>query len=384
MGIRSISPRLKQVIALTVVLCWAATVFSAGQSQTQNPPQPPTKTTKDGPLGPPPPPPMTKAQKEQAKRDAEKKGAEQQDQGQIELSSQLVTVPFSVTDKRNAYINDLKKEDIRVLEDNKPQQIFSIQHLTDLPLTMVLLMDTSLSQQLSIPEQVNAANKFFSSVMKPNKDTAAIVTFEGDSDLVQRLTGDQRRLMRALDEVRVNMPADAAPGTTGGINPNARGGSTAIFDAVYATVDDLLAHEGGRRIIILLTDGQENSSRIKMNDAIQRAWRGEVQVYSVGVAGESRANGYLEYTPINRGLLSRICEETGGRAFFPSRESDLYSAFRQMEEDMRQQYILSYSPSNTTRDGGFRTIKVDVPNRNDLQVRYRRGYYAPSQKAESK
>jgi len=383
MGIRSIRPKSKSVIVLTVLLCWA-TVFSAGQTQTQNPPQTPPKTSKDGPLGPPPPPPMTKAQKEQAKKDADKKAAEQQDQGQIELSSQLVTVPFSVTDKRNAYINDLKKEDIRVLEDNKPQQIFSIQHLTDLPLTMVLLMDTSLSQQLSVPEQISAASKFFSSVMKPNKDTAAIVTFEGESDLIQRLTGDQHRLMRALDEVRVNMPADAAPGTTGGINPNSRGGSTAIFDAVYATVDDLLSHEGGRRIIILLTDGQENSSRIKKNDAIKRAWRGEVQIYSVGVAGESRANGYLEYTPINRGLLSSICEETGGRAFFPTRESDLYSAFRQMEEDMRQQYILSYSPANAAHDGSFRTIKVEVPARNDLQVRHRRGYYAPSQKADSK
>src|SRR4051794_3145319 len=92
-------------IVLTILMCWAATVFSAGQSQ-QQPPQPPPKTTKDGPLGAPPPPPMTKAQKEQAKRDAEKKAAELQDQG-IELSSQLVTVPFSVTDKRNAYINDL-------------------------------------------------------------------------------------------------------------------------------------------------------------------------------------------------------------------------------------------------------------------------------------
>jgi len=212
---------------------------------------------------------MTKAEKEQAKKDAEKKAAELQDQG-IELSSQLVSVPFSVTDKRNAYINDLKKEDIRVLEDSKPQQIFSISHLTDLPLTMVLLMDTSLSQQLSVPEQINAASQFFRSVMKPNKDTAAIVTFEGQSDLVQRLTGDPRRLIAALDNVRVNLPADAAPGTTGGINPNSGGGSTAIFDAIYATVDDLLAHESGRRIIVLLTDGEENSSRMKVQFAISR------------------------------------------------------------------------------------------------------------------
>jgi Ca-activated chloride channel family protein len=371
----------KPVIALTVLMCWAATVFSAGQSQQQSPQQPPTKTTKDGPLGAPPPPPMTKAQKEQAKRDADKKAAEQPDQS-IELSSQLVSVPFTVTDKRNAYINDLKKEDIRVLEDNKPQQIFSIQHLTDLPLTMVLLMDTSLSQQLSLPEQISAANQFFRSVMKPNKDTAAIVTFEGDSDLVQRLTGDQHRLMAALDKVRINVPPDAQGGTTGGINPNSRAGSTAIFDAIYATVDDLLAHESGRRIIILLTDGQENSSRTKVQDAIKRAWQGEVQIYAVGVEGAMRQGGYVEYSPINTGLLNRICEDTGGRAFFPRRDHDLTRAFQQLEDDMRQQYILSYSPVNAAHDGSFRTIKVEVATRNDLQVRHRRGYFAASQKGQ--
>ncbi|HZS46850.1 MAG TPA: VWA domain-containing protein [Blastocatellia bacterium] len=367
------SRQSKKIISLAVLIFWTATILYSGQTQTQT-----NKTTNpgtQGPVGgPPPPPPKSQKDKGQDK----KKGGE--DDQAIELSSDLVTVPFSVTDKRNAYINDLKKEDIRVLEDNKPQQIFSLVHETDLPLTMVLLMDTSYSQQLTIPEQRDAALKFFRSVMKPNKDTAAIVTFEGESDLIQKLTSNTDRLTRALDSVIVNLPAGAVG--TPPINGSSRSGSTAIYDAIYATVDDLLAHEAGRRVIILLTDGDENSSRIKMSEAIERAWKSEVQIYAIGVAGEMRdPGGYgIYHTNVQRGTLNKICEETGGRLFVPTREADLYSAFRQLEDDLRQQYILSYSPTNNKHDGTFRSIKVEVATRNDLQVRHRRGYFAQSQK----
>jgi VWFA-related protein len=370
MAIGSLVPKIKskKAIALAVLICWTATIFFAGNARSQN--------QQNGPLGPPPPPPQTKAQKEAAKKEQDRKEAQKTTDQDLELSSQLVSVPFSVTDKRNAYINDLKKEDLRVLEDNKPQQIFSLVHETDLPLTMVLLMDTSFSQQLTIPEQRSAAFKFFKSVMKPNKDTAAIVTFEGTPDLIQKLTSNTQRLMAALDTVEVHLPPEAAGGTPP-INGGSRAGSTAIYDAVFATVDDMLAHEAGRRVIILLTDGDENSSRMKMRDAIESAWRGEVQIYAIGVAGAMQG-GYT--TPVRRDILTRLCEETGGRAFVPRREEDLYSAFRQLEDDLRQQYILSYAPANSNHDGSFRTIKVEVPNRTDLQIRHRRGYFAAKQK----
>src|SRR5207244_8571760 len=130
-----------------------------------------------------------------------------------------------------------------------------------------------------------------------------------------------------------HLPPEAAGGTPP-INGNSHAGSTAIYDAIYATVSDMLAHEAGRRVIILLTDGDENSSRMKMREAIESAWRGEVQIYAIGVAGAMRDGGYIMHTPVRRDILTKLCEDTGGRAFVPNRDEDLYSAFRQIEDDL--------------------------------------------------
>ena len=304
---------------------------------------------------------------------ADKKPAEQEGQEEqaIKLGTQLVTVPFNVTDKKNRYINDLSKDDIEILEDTKPQQVFSFERQTDLPITIAMLIDISGSQEFTLPEEKAAGQRFFRRVLRPRKDLGAVVTFEHESILVQDLTSDVEKLHRALDDVR--LPAETAtmrrPGGTPPIN-NSGVGSTAMFDSIYSVSSDLLRREAGRRVIILVTDGEDTSSSVKMREAIERTWRSEIIVYSIGIGGPMG---------VDSGTLKKIAAETGGRAFFPHNEEDLDKAYAQIDEDLRSQYILAYTPNNGSRDGSFRTIQVKVKNHGDLTVRHRRGYFAPKE-----
>ncbi len=294
-----------------------------------------------------------------------------QDEQVLKLGTQLVTVPFNVTDKKNRYINDLSKDDIEVLEDNKDQQVFSFERQTDLPITIAMLIDISGSQQWTLPEEVAAGKTFFRHVLRPRKDLAAVVTFEHESVLVQDLTSDLDKLIRALDDVRV--PAQSVTMRRGGTPPinNSGVGSTALYDSVYSVSSDLLKREAGRRVIILVTDGEDTSSSVKMREAIERTWRSEIIVYSIGIGGPMG---------VDQGTLKKIAAETGGRAFFPGRNpADLDAAYAQIDEDLRSQYILAYTPANGARDGSFRTIQVKVKNHGDLTVRHRRGYFAPKE-----
>ena len=316
-----------------------------------------------------PPPQDPKKPETQKKEDKKKAGDENQDEQVIKLDAALVTVPFNITDKSNRFINDLSKDDIEVLEDSKAQEIFSFERQTDLPLTIAMLIDISGSQAYTLPIQISTGQRFFEKVLRPKKDLGAIVTFEHESELVQDLTSNVERLQRALNEVRIPVQPAMMPGGRGTppINGGSNVGATAVFDAIYSTSTDLLAREAGRRVIVILTDGQDTASRVKMKEAIQGTWKNEIIVYAIGISG---------ITGINEGDLKKICNETGGRAFFPRNEDDLDKAFRQIEEDLRSQNILTYSSSNEARDGTFRTIQVRVKNRKDLTVRHRRGYFA--------
>ena len=308
----------------------------------------------------------------QQKPDKDKKPAEEeggQDDQVIKLGTQLVTVPFNVTDKKNRYINDLAKDDIEVLEDNKPQPIFSFERQSDLPITAVMIIDISGSQEYTLPYEVAAGQRFFSKVLRPKKDLGAVVTFEHESVLVQDLTSDVEKLNRSLGQVRVSIQSRV--GGVGGTPPinNSGVGSTAMFDSIYSVSGDLLRREAGRRVIILVTDGHDTSSSVKMREAIERTWRSEIIVYSIGIVDWSYG--------VDSGTLKKIAAETGGRAFFPRSEEDLDKAYAQIDEDLRSQYVMAYEPANGAKDGSFRTIQLRVKTRKDMVVRHRRGYFAP-------
>ena len=314
------------------------------------------------------------APQQQKKDDKNKKPAEgeKDDDQEIKLGAQLVTVPFNVTDKKNRYINDLAKEEIELTEDGKAQQLFSFERQTDLPITIAMLIDISGSQEYTLPYEKAAGQRFFRKVLRPNKDLAAVVTFEHESVLVQDLTSNIDRLHSAIDDVRISV-TNVSVGTVGGTPPisSSGAGSTSMYDSIYSVSSDLLRREAGRRVIILITDGYDTSSHVKLRDAIERTWRNEIIVYSIGIGDPSYG--------VNSGELKKVAAETGGRAFFPRNEEDLDKAFALIDEDLRSQYIASYASSNEARDGSFRTIQLKVKTRKDLTVRNRRGYFAPKE-----
>ena len=198
--------------------------------------------------------------------------------------------------------------------------------------------------------------------MRPDKDEAAIVSFTGEVTLEQGFTGNLDRLRRAIDRVEFVPPSGYIGGgvVVGGTPPisdtnQMLAGSTAIWDAVWASSNDLLSisADNTRRTIILLTDGEDTSSQMKMHEAIERAQKADALIYAIGI-GDSYQGG------VDEGSLRRITEQTGGRAYFPHNESELRTAFDQIQRDLREQYLVAYSPSNKARDGSYRRIQIEV------------------------
>jgi VWFA-related protein len=295
----------------------------------------------------------------------------------IKLGTQLVNVLFSVQDKQNRYLNDLKQEDVNILENGQPQEIFTFKREFDLPLTMAILVDVSGSERFTLPLLKDAGGRFIDSVIRSGKDTVAVIKFEGEATVMQELTSNPARVRRALEEVAFTAPPPAGVygGTTPPINSGSRAGGTSLHDSVIATCSDMLAREPGRKTIIVLTDGEDTTSRMKLGDAIDEALRAEVVIYAIGI-------GDPGYGGVNEGALKKLTEATGGRAVFPKGGRDLDSAFAQLEQDLRQQYLLAYEPKNEAADGAFRKIEVKLKNRTekelkDLKIRHRKGYYAP-------
>ncbi len=300
----------------------------------------------------------------------------------VRVETNLTSIFFTAADSSKRFINNLRKEDIQILEDGQPQEIFTFQQNLDLPLSIAILIDTSLSESRTLPDEKAAARSFVEAVMRPDKDEAAIVSFTGDVTLEQGFTGNLDRLRRAIDRVEFVPPSGYIGGgvVVGGTPPisdqnQILAGSTAIWDAVWASSNDLLAASADnvRRTIILLTDGEDTISQVKMHEAIERAQKADALIYAVGI-GDSYQGG------VDMGSLRKITEQTGGRAYFPRSESELRSAFAQIQRDLREQYLVAYSPSNKARDGSYRKIQIEVIDpelrKQKLKLNYRPGYFA--------
>jgi VWFA-related protein len=300
----------------------------------------------------------------------------------VRVETNLTNVFFTAADKQKRFVSTLKKEDIRILEDGVPQEIFAFQPNSDLPLSIAILIDCSGSEERTLPMEKDAARSFLESVMRPEKDEAAVVTFTGEVTLEQGLTGNMGRLRRAIDDVRFVPPAGYLGGgvVVGGTPPisgtrQILAGSTAIWDAIWATSNELLSASADqtRRAMILLTDGQDTISQVRMQEAINRALKADALIYSIGI-GDRYEFG------IDEGALKKISEQTGGRAFFPNNERDLTNAFAQIERDLRERYLIAYSSSNKVRDGAYRKVSIEIVNpavrKDNLKLNYRPGYFA--------
>ena len=300
----------------------------------------------------------------------------------IRVETNLTNIFFTAADSNKRFISTLKKEDIRVLEDGQPQEIFTFQQNIDLPLSIAILIDTSQSEERTLPDEKAAARSFLESVMRPERDEASVVSFTGEVTLEQGFTGSMERLRRAIDRVEFIPPSGYIGGgvVVGGTPPisdtnQILAGSTALWDAIWVSANELLADsaENTRRAIILLTDGVDTTSKVKMHEAIERAQKVDALIYAIGI-GDSYQGG------VDRGSLNKVAEKTGGRAYYPRNERELRAAFDQIQRELREQYLVAYSPSNKARDGSFRRIQIDVVDpelrAQKLKLNYRPGYFA--------
>lgn len=290
----------------------------------------------------------------------------------LRLNTQLVVVPFTVTDRQNRYINTLKVEDLRLVENGQEQEVASLGRISDTPLTLALLVDFSGSMRSRLSIAKRAALQFLNQVLRLKDDKAALMVFQQDVVQAAPLTNDLDVLRRGIAEADYHVPTpigQVMPFDPGNNQP----AGTALNAAIYLAVDDLLsqpAASNSRRVIVLLTDGYDGEGSVQLREAIDRAWRSSVSIYAIGITSPTEENA----KDVNREVLERLCAATGGRAFYPRQDREFIAAFDQIEQDLRQQYVLSYTPS--TRDDSFRTIKIEVKDRVDLQAHHRLGYYA--------
>jgi len=290
----------------------------------------------------------------------------------LRTETDLTNLLFTATDKSNRYVTTLQQNDIRVLEDGVPQTVFTFQRETDRPLAIAFVIDVSISQERTLPDQKAAARRLIESLIRPNKDYVAIIPFEGYAHLEQPFTRNKAAIYQILETMEVAFPTyqgSAPPIRTivpgKGLNlPHE--GSTAIWDAIAVTCDDVLAGvpRSFRRTIILLTDGQDTSSLVKQSVAVDEAVKSETAIYIIGV-GDNRYDG------VNKNALAKIADGTGGRALFPKKNM-LNDAFDQISSDLRSQYWVAYRSANH-KSGGSSNVVIELthPEGHDVKLQYR-------------
>ena len=372
--------KLVLVFSLVVLLVASASLPSSMFAQTDVAEKSRTRRVTNSALPAPSPTPTPKpGSKEETPQDSD---------DVVRVETNLTSIFFTAADSSKRFISNLTKEDIRILEDGQPQEIFTFQQNLELPLSIAILIDTSRSEERTLPDEKAAARAFVEAVMRPDRDEAAIVSFTGEVTLEQGFTGNLDRLRRAIDRVEFVPPSGYIGGgvVVGGTPPisdtnQMLAGSTAIWDAVWASSNDLLSvsADNTRRTIILLTDGENTSGQMKMHEAIERAQKADALIYAIGI-GDSYQGG------VDEGALRKITEQTGGRAYFPHNERELRSAFAQIQRDLREQYLVAYSPSNKARDGSYRRIQIEVMSpelrQQKLKLNYRPGYFAKTADSE--
>jgi VWFA-related protein len=268
-----------------------------------------------------------------------------------------VNVLFIATDKHGKFVRNLTQNDFNFLDDHKPvQSIVNFRRETDLPLKMGLLLDVSGSVRTRFDFEQDAATSFLQHVIRPGFDKAFVMGFNGHQELAQDFT-------------------DSVPRLSQGVHSLHDGGGTALYDAIYHACRDKLLKEQSdhpvRKALIILSDGDDNQSEVTQGQAVEMAQRAEVIIYAISTDD----SGLILRGDKN---LEKLAEATGGRAFYPFKMKDITHSFAAIEDELRSQYVVSYHPADFDADGRYRTIEISALKK-DLQVRARKGYYAPRQ-----
>jgi Ca-activated chloride channel homolog len=337
---------------LISVLVTAAILVTAASDRAQQAPNPAV-----------PPPPQQQAE------------PSRQDQGRITQVVNLVDVLFTVLNRRNKLVPDLEKDDFKIFDDKTPQAIRYFSKQTDLPLRIGLLMDTSNSIRDRLKFEQDAATSFLFSVIRHNKDQAFVMTFDDEPAILQGFTDDAGRLRDEIVKTRA-------------------GGGTAVYDAIYTACEKELSHpprppgdqpDVVRRVMIVISDGDDNLSTHTRAEAIELAQRFSVVIYTISTSTQwiqlsqtnpdKMADRKYHLTEGDK-ILQDLADETGGRAFFPYHVDDLDQSFQDIGDELRNQYSIAYNPTNSILDGRYHKIRIEVPDHKGYQVRARRGYFA--------
>ena len=276
----------------------------------------------------------------------------QETQPTIRSEVSLVNVIFTAKDKKGRPVPNLKADDFQVFENRQPQQIEYFSEMGDqseVPLTIALLIDTSGSVKEKLEYEKTTAADFFREILRPNKDLALIIQFDSDVNLVQDFTQSQSDLINALDNLRA-------------------GNSTSLYDAVYLAAEEKLKYEIGRKVMVVITDGEDTASKVRKEEAIEAAQKSDALIYGIGVRSPEFNSNF--------GVLKNFAEETGGEFFSPrAKLNEIRDAFRSIGEDIRGQYSLAYRSGDQRKDGKFRAISIRCKKRG-VRIRARKGYYA--------
>lgn len=300
---------------------------------------------------------------------------QRQEPGRITQVVNLVDVLFTVLNHRNKLVPNLEKDDFKVWDDKTQQAIRYFSRQTDLPLRIGLLMDTSNSIRDRLKFEQDAATSFLFSVLRHNKDQAFVMTFDDEPSVLQTFTDDAGRLRDEIVKTRA-------------------GGGTAVYDAIFDACQKELSHpprppgdqpDVVRRVMILISDGDDNLSNHTRSEAIEMAQRYSVVIYTISTSTQwiqlsqtnpdKLANRKTHLTEGDQ-ILQDLADETGGRAFFPYHVDDLDQSFQDIGDELRNQYSLAYIPTHAQFDGKYHKIRIEVPEHKGYQVRARRGYFA--------
>lgn len=302
----------------------------------------------------------------------------QQEEPTFKTQVSLVNILFSVRDKRGGLIGNLNKDDFTIFENGKQQDIKYFTRDTNLPLTIGLLVDVSVSQGRLIQEEQSAAQGFFSAVLK-DKDLAFLISFGPEADLLQDYTNSRKLLAKALDDLRVSGDAGGGVFNPGPVPTMSNPKGTILYDAVYLASDQELKGQVGRKAVVLITDGEDQGSHYNIAQAIESAQRADAIVYSIYYVDRGFYASSGGFYHVSDGALRRMSEETGGRVFHVDHKHPLTDAFKEIQDEMRSQYAIAYAPTDQKKDGSFRRIEIRVNNK-DYKVQARKGYYATETK----
>jgi VWFA-related protein len=332
----------------------------------------------------------------------------------------VVNVLATVRDKHGKIVHTLGKDDFTISEDGRPQTIHYFTRESDLPLTLGLMVDTSLSQRRVLDQERSASHGFLDQMVRADKDKAFVIHFDREVELLQDLTNSNEKLEAALGKLTTPQPrftrtnggdpngqggdrdGDDSRAAGRGQGPHHMGGGTLLYDAIYLASDELMKKQQGRKALIVLSDGVDRGSKESMETAIATAQKADTTVYSIlykddeaygerrggfGMGGPwggggpmgRRAGGGPRYPQESRSdgkkILTRISRETGGRMFEVSKKLTVDQIYAQIEEELRNQYSLGYTPDRTNAAGGYHKIQL-VAKGKDLVVQTRDGYYA--------